>query len=395
MQKYKIWVGIFLVVILAACASPTPPAPASLQPGVHTQPQAGSTVATLVEITTPGWVASLSDAVNASPLVSGDLVIVPTADGMLHALKAKTGEIAWVYSGEAKVWDASVNADETKVCAGLEGRRVICLDVKTGIPLWTASLELEVQSRIALTSDRVFAPTTHAGPGVETDFNAQASLIALDASNGAVIWQSLTENYILRRPVVNGNIVITGGAYQLPEKPDGEVATGIYAFNTEDGSLLWEYRSNDGLLRWVESDDDLVFFSAASEIVYALNLNDGRLLWQDGPGYWMQFPVMNNGQIYFGSGDENFHAYNASTGVETWSHMIDLSSINQIGRPILRDSSIWFNSVTGAIYSLDVNTGERLATIYTGQSARVGGALYESFYIMGDPQGKVYAYSIQ
>ena len=75
--------------------------------------------------------------------------------------------------------------------------------------------------------------------------------------------------------------------------------------------------------------------------------------------------------------------------------MIDLSSINQIGRPILRDNSIWFNSVTGAIYSLDVTTGERLATIYTGQSARVGGALYESFYIMGDPQGKVYAYSVQ
>jgi len=395
MHKHKIWAGTFLLVILGACASPTPPAPAPFQPAVHTQPQAGSTAATVVELTAPVWVASLSDAVNASPLVSGDLVIVPTADGMIHAVKAETGEIAWVYSGEAKVWDASVNADETKVCAGLQGRKVICLDVKTGIPLWTASLELEVQSRIAVTSDRVFAPTTHAGPGLKSDFNSQASLIALDASNGEVIWQSLTENYILRRPVVNGNIVITGGAYQIPEKPEGEVATGIYAFNAEDGSLLWEYRSNDGLLRWVESGDDLVFFSAASEIVYALNLNDGRLLWQDGPGYWMQFPVMNHGQIYFGSGDENFHAYNASTGVETWSHMIDLSSINQIGRPILRDNSIWFNSVTGEIYSLDVNNGERLATIYTEQSARVGGALYESFYIMGDPQGKVYAYSVQ
>ncbi len=89
MQKYKIWAGTFLLVILGACASPTPPVPAPLQPAVHTQPQAGSTAATVVEITAPVWVASLSDAVNAAPLVSGDLVIVPTADGMLHALKGK------------------------------------------------------------------------------------------------------------------------------------------------------------------------------------------------------------------------------------------------------------------------------------------------------------------
>jgi|GEM_PF-1340378 len=394
-KKCAVWVGIFLLVILGACASPSSPTSTPSQQNAPEQSQSITPMETQVEVADPVWTASLSGAVNAAPLVSGDLVIVPTADGVIHAVQAETGEIAWVYSGEAKVWDASVSVDETKVCAGVEGRKVICLDAKTGSPLWTAALELEVQSRLALTPDRIFAPTTLAGPGLETDFNGQASLIALDALNGNIIWQSPTENYILRRPVVNGNLVITGGAYQLKDKPAGEVATRVYAFNINDGSMLWQHQSNDGLLRWVESNADVVVFSAATEILYALNLNDGQLLWQAGPGYWMQFPVMYNGQIFFGSGDEIFHAYNASTGQETWSHEISLSALNQIGRPILQGDTIWFNSVTGEIYALNLSNGERLITVTTGQSSRVGGALYGSLYIMGDPDGKLYAYDIQ
>jgi outer membrane protein assembly factor BamB len=396
MQKIQIiGINIFLLVTLISCSSTSSPTPPPSLQDAHPQPQTSPLSGTPAERTSPVWVAQLSGAVNTSLLISGGLVIVPTADGMIHAVHAETGEIAWVYSGGEKIWDASVNADEDKVCAGAQGRRVICLDSKTGNPLWSALLELEVQSRIAITSDRVLAPTTHAGSGVETDFNGQAALVALDASSGQIVWQSLTENYILRRPVVNGNVVITGGAYQLPGKAAGEIATRVYAFDLEDGSLLWMHESKDGLLRWVETGGDVVTFSAATEIVYALRLEDGQLLWRSSPGYWMQFPAMQDGLIFFGSGDEIFHALDASTGREAWSHTINLSSLNQIGRPIIRGNALWFNSVTGEIYALDRITGERLAYLNTGTPSRVGGALSESFYFMGDPEGNLYAYRIQ
>ncbi|MEK6751615.1 MAG: PQQ-binding-like beta-propeller repeat protein [Chloroflexota bacterium] len=386
-------INIILLVILASCSTSASPTPA-LQ-SMHTQPQTSPPSVTLTAVTSPAWVARLTAAVNTAPLLSGNLVIVPTADGVIHAVRAETGEIAWVYSGGSKVWDASVNADEARVCAGAEGKQVFCLDAKTGSLLWTVTLELEVQSRIALTSNRLFAPTTHAGSSLENDFSGQAVLVALDASNGQIIWQAPTENYILRRPVVNDNIVITGGAYQLPDKSPGEIATRVYAFNLEDGSLLWKYESNDGLLRWVESSGDVVTFSAATEIVYALGLKDGQLLWQSNPGYWMQFPVMQDGRIFFGSGDEIFRALHASTGREAWLRKINIASLNQIGRPVIRDNAIWFNSVTGEIYALDINSGERLAYINTGRSSRVGGTMNDAYYFMGDPDGSLYAYAIQ
>ncbi len=394
-KMHLLGLEVSLLVFLAGCTSS--PEPVSIPPtqNVHTQPQGAVTSQAQVEEISPAWTARLSSAVNTAPLISGDLVIIPTADGIIHAVYAENGGAAWTYSGETKIWDASVNADESKVCAGVEGRQVICLDAKSGSLLWTATLELEVQSRLALTSDRVFAPTTHAGSGLENDFNAQASLIALNAENGKVIWETVTDNYILRRPVLNGNTIITGGAYQVPDKAAGEIATRVYAFNVEDGSLIWKYESDDGLLRWVETNGDVVAFSAATETVYALNLADGQLLWRSAPGYWMQFPVMQDGQIFFGSGDEIFHVFNASNGQEAWSHEINITSLNQIGRPILRENVLWFNSVTGEIYALDKNTGERLAYLNTGHSSRVGGAVYKSLYILGDPDGNLYAYAIQ
>lgn len=389
-RKYFGIIVSTIVVFLAACASPAS-SPAATQDQEQTQ---SSMPTDQVKIAQPIWMAQTTAAVNASPMIAGDLVIVPTADGVIHAIEARSGKNAWSFS-ELKVWDASVNADSEKVCAGAEGKKVFCLDMKTGSLLWTVTLDLEVQSRIAFGSELIFSPTTRAGTGMKNDFQGGASLVAIHAKTGEIAWQALTENYILRRPVINGEIVITGGAYQPEGKPDGEVSTRIYSFNIKDGSMLWEYLSEDGLTRWVDSTDDLVFFSAASETVYALDLADGTLLWKYGPGYWMQFPVIQSGKIYFGSGDEVFHAFSTTTGQEIWAHAINASSLNQVGRPIIREDTLWFNAVTGEIYGLSTETGERVAYFSTGHSARVGGTMFESLYIFGDPEGNVYAYDVE
>lgn len=347
-----------------------------------------------VEITTPVWVGRVSAPVNTSPLVSGDLVIIPASDGSIHALDAGSGSSVWVYSG-SKVWDASVNADDGKVCGGAEGGQVFCLDAATGKVLWSVTLDLDVQSRLALAGESVYAPTTRVGSGLANDFSAGASLTALDAKNGQMIWQSLTENYILRRPVVTQGLVITGGAYQPSDKPDGEVETRLYAFNLEDGSLVWEHRSDDGLMRWVDANEDTVFFSAASETVYALSLSDGKPLWNFGPGYWMQFPSFNGRTMYFGSGAELFHAVEIATGQEKWSHALDAASLNQVGRPVVQGNKIWFNSVIGEIYALNLETGERGAYLRSGHSVRVGGIVAGALYILGDAEGNIYAYQVE
>ncbi|MBI5964828.1 MAG: PQQ-binding-like beta-propeller repeat protein [Chloroflexi bacterium] len=391
-SSYRACLTLMAALLLAACA----PVETTAPPSLHTQPQSPTSVApTQPAVASPAWTAQLSNAVNSAPFISGSLVIAATADGVIHAVHADSGKLAWDFSPETKAWDASVNGDETRVCTGMEGGLVTCLDALTGQPIWTANLGLEVQSRLAVTSDRVFAPTTLAGSGLTNDYAGQASLFALNAATGEIVWEAVTDNYILRRPVVNGETVITGGAYQVEGQPAGTVASRIYAFNIADGSLQWKHESNDGLVRWAESDGDVVAYSAASETIYALDFADGKLLWQSAAGYWMQFPLMQDRRIFFGSGDENFQAYDSSTGQQIWKHVINMSSLNQVGRPLIRGDAVWFNSVTGEIYALELSNGEQTQYLFTGKTSRVGGALFNNFYILGDPDGKLYAFAVQ
>ncbi len=392
-SPYRVCLILMAALLLAAC---TPSTGTATPPSLHTQPQSPTlAVQAQPAITSPAWNTQLSGAINSAPFISGDLVIVSTADGSIHAVQADSGKPVWDFFPDTKVWDASVNGDETRVCAGMEGGLVTCLDALTGQPIWTADLGLEVQSRLAVTPDRVFAPTTLAGSGLTNDYAGQASLFSLNAITGEIVWETVTDNYILRRPVINGDFVITGGAYQVEGQSAGTVASRIYAFNIANGSIRWKHESNDGLVRWVESAGDVVAYSAASETVYALNLADGKLLWQSAPGYWMQFPLMQAGRIFFGSGDENFQAHDSSTGQQIWKHAINLSSLNQVGRPLIRGDRIWFNSVTGEIYALDLATGEQVQYLFTGKASRVGGTLFSDYYILGDPEGKLYAFAIQ
>jgi outer membrane protein assembly factor BamB len=389
MQKIFRIFAIVPALLVSACAS----SPEPVTPSASETPTPASTSAP--SVAAPVWTAQLSGAVNAAPFVAGDRVIAATAGGSIHAVHAETGVPAWDFSPAEKVWDASVNGDEARICAGQAGGKLTCLDAQTGQPLWTIDLGLEVQSRIAVTPDRVYAPTTLAGSGLTNDYSGQASLFAVNTATGEIIWEAVTENYILRRPVVNGDVVIVGGAYQVGGQSTGTVASRIYALNTSDGSLRWKYESNDGLVRWVDSDGETAFFSAATEIVYALSLVDGKLLWQYGPGYWMQFPAMQSGRIFFGSGDENFQAHETITGRQIWKHAINMSALNQIGRPLIDGNRIWFNSVTGEIYALNLEDGKQVQYVFTGKTARVGGALFNSFYILGDPEGKLYAFTVQ
>lgn len=388
----------FVVGSLAACSqadlSETEP-----MPTINSHTVVEMTPSTLPVVNASAiWQTQLSDAVNVTPIVLDGRVFVATADGTVHAVDAATGNKIWELKPEnGRLWDASLRVAEDKVCVGLEGGLITCVGAADGQPLWTTELGIEAQSRPALVNNVLYVPTTWVGTATPNDYEGEAVLFALDATTGDILWQVATENYILRRPIVAGNLVITGGADVAAEgesSGDYNSPSRIYAFDAATGDPVWVHESDDGLLRWLIASDEIVAFAGRSEIVQALNLADGEPVWSFGPSYWMQFPVLADGVFYLGTGDERFHALDAASGSLLWETSIDLDSLNQIGQPLISGDTIWLNAVTGDIYGLRMANGEQVAHLETGLSIRVGGALFENLYIMGDAQGGLYAFAI-
>ena len=381
-----------MLLFMTGC---TPPSELTPSTDLHVPPEITPSETDLVQPGTqaiPSWTFHLSGAVNVTPLVSHDLIVTATADGVVHAVQALTGEPAWEFSPAAKVWDASLSVDEDLVCAGLVGGEVACLQAATGEVAWTVELGIEVQSPMVLTGDRVYVPSTHVGTGLENNYEGRASLFALDRRNGALIWEVETGNYILRRPLAADDLVVAGGLF-LNEADEG--INRLYAFQADSGDVVWEHESNDGLLRWIERAGDVLLFAGHSETVQALDLATGAPLWNYGPGYWIQFPAIQDGILYFGTGDHFMQALRAASGEVVWEQAINMDALNQVGRPLLADGRLWFNSVTGEIYGFDIASGQEFLHLITGHTARVGGARFENFYIMGDPDGFLYAYVIK
>lgn len=392
-----IWLaGWFLIACANSPNLPPEPTPTPAA-NVHSAVEIGTTA---VSPTTavPRWQIALNSAVNVTPVALGGQVFVATADGTVHAVDAATGHKIWELRPEnGRLWDASLRAAEGKVCAGLEGGLITCVGAVDGQPLWTAELGIEVQSRPALVDGILYVPTTWVGTGTPNDYEGQAVLFALDATTGNILWQAATENYILRRPIVAGNLIITGGTDTAAEgenSSDYNSPNRIYAFDKTTGDVVWVHESDDGLIRWLIATDEVVAFAGRSEIVQALSLADGQPVWRFGPSFWMQFPALANGIFYLGTGDERFHALDAASGSPLWEVSIDLDSLNQIGQPLIQGDTIWLNAVTGDIYGLRWADGRQVAHLETGLSIRVGGALFEDLYIMGDAEGGLYAFEM-
>lgn len=400
-QLNYIFLMIFIAVNLIACTQDDLPAatvPAMTNSQTVVEITRETAVPPSVSDVAAVWQTQLSSAVNVTPVVADGRVFVATADGTVHAVDAATGHKIWELRPEnGRLWDASLRAAEGKVCAGLEGGLITCVGAVDGQPLWTAELGIEAQSRPALVDGVLYVPTTWVGTGTANNYEGQAVLFALDAATGDILWQAATENYILRRPIVAGSLVITGGADTAAEgenSGDYNSPNRIYAFDKTTGDVVWVHESDDGLIRWLIATDEVVAFAGRSEIVQALSLADGQPVWRFGPSFWMQFPALANGIFYLGTGDERFHALDAASGSPLWEVSIDLDSLNQIGQPLIQGDTIWLNAVTGDIYGLRLADGEQVAHLETGLSIRVGGALFEDLYIMGDAEGGLYAFEM-
>lgn len=399
MRRYLRILFVFnaMTMVVAACTTPPPPPTVQLHQSALTLPP--STAPATEAAAQPVWRATLGAAVNAQPLVAGERLVVATADGVIHAYAAEDGAALWTFAPEAPARDASLMADLERVCAGFAGGQITCLDAATGRPQWTTTLGMEVQSRPAFADDVLFVPTTRVGPGTENDFDGQASLFALHADTGAVVWETPTDSYILRRPTVladaigTDTLVFAGGGAPDATNPD-TAATRVFAFEADTGAIRWTYASTDGVVKWLVVTEGVVVFVGRSETVRALDLSSGELLWSFGPGVWMQPPAVSGNRLFLGSGLELVHAIDAGDGNELWNMSLDLASLNQIGQPLLQDDWLLFNTVTGDIYALLATTGEQLLHQATGFDVRVGGAIYADRYIMGNAEGELRAFAL-
>jgi outer membrane protein assembly factor BamB len=156
--------------------------------------------------------AVIDQPANSSPAVSGGLVVVGSNGGHTYAFDAETGAARWDYQADGVVHLASplIAGGRVYLAGGDDSDRVHAVDAATGasLPGWPISLPAPDPDLAGKRLDRHRAVSSFAlaggnlvidtrlddmidsdGDGVADQFLSRETVVALDATSGALVWQ--------------------------------------------------------------------------------------------------------------------------------------------------------------------------------------------------------------
>lgn len=226
-------------------------------------------------------------------------------------------------------------------------------------------------SGMVISSPAVTDGTVYVG---STDGN----LYAVDADTGSLKWKFSAKSRITSSPAVaNGKVYF--GAY------DGN----FYALDRSTGTLSWKYRTEgehrfearhlhgvqpaaelmpdpfDSYLSSPVVWNGAVYFGSGDGNVYALNASSGGVEWKFKTGDVVHAsPAIADGTVYIGSWDSYFYALDAASGREKWKFKTgdDPDTHNQVGiqsSAAVADGAVYFGCRDSHFYALDAASGEK------------------------------------
>jgi len=282
----------------------------------------------------PVWTATLGGAIDGTPVVVGQTVIVGTESGTLAAFDLRNGKQAWSTGGLGKITASPAVAQGVAVIGSTNGH-VYGLRVSDGRRIWDWTApgdQPAVWSSPAISGDVVVI-------GVASPYGdsppAQGSVAALELKTGKQIWGFRGDGAGVWSSVA---IDAGGRGFVGVGNPDD----GVMAINVATGQVLWSVSLHPDAGRDLDVGATPVIGSIAGREVVGVGSDGGVFELLDaatGAPLWMRFvvpgsavhgliasPAFDGTVLYVPSASPpvGMNALDPSTGEYRWQQLTDL-----------------------------------------------------------------------
>lgn len=254
-----------------------------------------------------------------------------------------------------------------------QGTTLLALDATNGAVLWSSVLGGNSQfTASCYENGRVFA------------LNGSGTLRAFDAATGSVIWttQLPGQSSFSSAPTVYQGVIYSGGA--------GFGGT-VYAVNATSGAVLWTKSVANGDYSSPAVTSDGVYVSYSCPNVYKLNPASGAEIWHYSPGCsggGGKTPALYNGRLYVRDFSDTI--FDSQTGTIVGNFNAKNTPAFSGTRGFFLDGPHGFGSF-GTLRARDVNTNSVLWS-FAGDGFLQSAVLVVNDYVyVGSSQGKLYA----
>jgi len=236
--------------------------------------------------------------IEASVLTIGNLVVVGDVEGNVMGLDQETGEVAWLYEfGElASVLAGPTAVDDRRLVVADETGRVAMLRADSGEEIWRRDLGSPVEQTPSAVGDLVFVPTT------------RGEFYVLRAADGSSFWEYRVDDGEVRftSAAVTTDCVIFGGT-------DGT----LRALRIENGSQIWAFHTDGTIAGAPAVSGDIVFVGAMDEKIYAVRRDNGSIQWEASlRGRVKSAPAVRNGYLIVLSEPRYVYAFTNASNIQ-------------------------------------------------------------------------------
>jgi outer membrane protein assembly factor BamB len=210
------------------------------------------------------WYFHTGPRFEAGATMTSDTVYVPGGDGVLYALKARTGELLWKYSAGESLATTPVLADG-KIYVASAANVLYAVEAASGKWLWQYKRDLPDGFTIqGYSTPLVKGGVVYAGFG-------DGHLVALDASSGGVKWDKALSSATQFLDVDGGPAFDPDGRLIAASYSDG-----LYAIDPDTGDITW-HTAQAGIAHLLVRGP--VAFATGEQGITAYSTSTGQALW--------------------------------------------------------------------------------------------------------------------
>lgn len=210
----------------------------------------------------PLWTVEVDGPVSATPVISDGIAYVGSYDGNLYAIDLLSGELIWTYETGAAVMEPNLQiplgvTGSAAVAGGVvyvgdASATVHAIDAGSGAVIWTAKVDDQPNASIwsspVMAGDRLYVGVA----SISKEVGFRGSVVALDLADGTTVWQTYmvpegTDGAgVFAVPAIDearGTLYVgTQNAYSPNPAPYGDPIS-IVALDLETGELKWAFNA--------------------------------------------------------------------------------------------------------------------------------------------------------
>ncbi|MCC9602190.1 PQQ-binding-like beta-propeller repeat protein [Stieleria sp. JC731] len=313
------------------------------------------------------WEFKADEAIEVTPVVSGDYVVAGDVMGTLYVVNRRDGKEVWRHAFDTGFLASPIVADGKVIAGDIDGS-VFALQLADGKELWKQTTDGEISGAPAVYEGNVLVASQ------------DGKLYCYELSSGKPVWTYQADDQIRCSPTIAGNMTLLGGC-------DAK----LHGVDLKSGQAVGEQMTLEGPTGSTPAvHDSIAIVPIMDGVVFGFDWKENKKLWQyedfDQSQEYRSSAAVNDSLAVVSSQRKNVDALDLKTGKRKWRYTLRRRAD---ASPVIAGNDVWIPATDGRLVRLGLEDGKEKWVFEIRGGFISGVAIADQQLFVADDEGVV------